>query len=97
MIPFQKVRELIVSTFTLVEAEARALKGAAVRIGASVVGLLGALALVIGAFWMFALAMYSGLTDGAGLEPAWAWLISGGVYLVVAGGVAWLMIRLAKG
>jgi hypothetical protein len=95
-VPFHKVRELLVSTVNLLEAEGRALKSSAVRIGAAVAGFLVAAILALGALGMLAAALYTGLHD-SGLAPGWAWLITGGVYLLAAGVIAWLMTRVAKG
>jgi hypothetical protein len=74
----------------LVEAEGRTLRSSALRSGVTVVGYLVAAILALGALGMLAAAMYTGLID-AGLMRGWAWLITGGVYLLAAGGIAWLM------
>jgi hypothetical protein len=97
VIPFRTVRELVVSTANLVEAEGRALKGSVVRVAAAAAGFLVSAILALGALGMLAAALYTGLVQGAELAPALAWLITGLVYLMAAGGVAWLMTRVAKG
>jgi len=97
VIPFRKVRELVVSTVNLVEAEGRALKGSVIRIGAAVAGYLVSAILALGALGMLGAALYTGLHQGAGLAVWLSWLITGAVYLVAAGGIAWVMTLVAKG
>ena len=56
---------------------------------------LGVLAL--GALGMLGAALYTGLHQGAGLAVWLSWLITGVVYLVAAGGIAWAVTLVAKG
>ncbi len=86
--------ELIVAFLELLEAEARALRSGAFRLGLSLalLGTAGTLTLGGIALILWALYLYLAII----LSPPTATLITGIVTLLVAGGVVWSARRLSR-
>lgn len=94
MIPLKWLREFLVSLANLAEAEGRALRGSIVRVGVGISGLLVAALVLFGGLGLMVAALVVGLD--AVMATGWALLIAGIVCLLLAGGVAWAMVKLAK-
>jgi hypothetical protein len=94
MIPLKWLREFIVSLANLAEAEGRALRGGILRLSVGLGGLLVAAMVLFGGLGLVLAALIVAL-DGI-MATAWALLIGGIVCVLLAGGVAWAMLKLAK-
>jgi hypothetical protein len=86
--------ELIIALLELLEAEARALRSGAFRLGLSLALLLTAGTLTLGGVALILRALYLYLTIF--LSPPTATLITGVVSLLVAGGLVWSARRLSR-
>lgn len=86
--------ELLIAFLELLEAEARALRSGAFRLGLSLalLGTAGTLALASVALIMWALYLYLAII----LSPPTATLITGMVTLLVAGVLVWSARRLSR-
>ena len=86
--------ELLIAFLELLEAEARALRSGAFRLGLSLalLGTAGTLALAGVALIMWALYLYLAII----LSPPTATLITGMVTLLVAGALVWSARRLSR-
>jgi len=86
--------ELLIAFLELLEAEARALRSGAFRLGLSLalLGTAGTLALASVALIMWALYLYLAII----LSPPTATLITGMVTLLVAGALVWSARRLSR-
>jgi hypothetical protein len=94
MIPLKWLREFIVSLANLIEAEGRALRAGTVRIGVGIAGLLVAALILFGGLGLMVAALVVGLDTV--MATGWALVIAGLVCILLAGGLAWAMVKLAK-
>jgi hypothetical protein len=78
----------------LAEAEGRALRGAIVRVGAGLAGLLVAGLVLFGGLGLILAALIVALDTV--MATGWALLIGGIVCILLAGGGTWAMLKLAK-
>jgi hypothetical protein len=86
--------ELLIALLELLEAEARALRSGAFRLGLSLALLVTAGILTLSAVALILRALY--LYLAIILSPPTATLITGAVTLLVAGGLVWIARRLSR-
>jgi hypothetical protein len=86
--------ELLIALLELLEAEARALRSGAFRLGLSLALLVTAGILTLSAVALILRALY--LYLAIILSPPTATLITGVVTLLVAGGLVWIARRLSR-
>jgi hypothetical protein len=86
--------ELIIALLELLEAEARALRSGAFRLGLSLALLVTAGILTLSAIALILRALY--LYLAIILSPPTATLITGVVTLLVAGGLVWIARRFSR-